>query len=648
MSWGMGTLPRNGVFPDLQPVYVANYHRVFFETSTQSFPWGGFALTQSAEIAEIPSSWLGRLSTRFREDALLLGTIFGVISALAYTGTNLTLRRVAHTQNLDWAIWVSCWKGVPAALVAWLLIAHRTRRGLPALPPRQLVLPLIATGLFMQFVGNVSFQWGLSLGGLALTVPLTFATLIGSGAILGRIVLNEPITLRSLAAIAVLVISIVFLSLGAEGATRSMLAESSWLTIVGAILAASLAGLAYGTCGVVIRRTTTGVHNVSLSGTLVLLSTTGVVGLGLTSWFRLGTDQLLETTPLELANMLAAGSLNAIAFFACGAALMRLSVVRVNMINASQAAMCAAGGVLFFEEALTVWMVLGTLLTMGGLMLMERPTPTKPPEDSPTDPPTDKAGFDLQRIGAETFVGTCENHAELPSTNDRALELARQSAVQLPALVLAERQSAGRGRGENSWWSAEGALTFSIVLDAKEHGLAPERWPQVSLLTGLAICEALDASVPRGQLKLKWPNDVMLAGKKLCGILSEVPPGSQGRMVVGMGINVNNRFEDAPPEVQNRATSLTEATGHRHDLNEILIGVLQHIELELNCLAENPLEFAKRFRQRCWLNGREVSIDSGYAEIQGYCQSIDEGGALLVQTAAGTERILSGTVTAIG
>ena len=122
---------------------------------------------------------------------MLLGTLFGVISALAYTGTNLTLRRMANTQSLDWAIWVSCWKGVPAAVVAWVLVAYRARRGLPALPPMALVLPLMATGLFMQFIGNVSFQWALSLGGLALTVPLTFATLIGSGAVLGRVVLRR-------------------------------------------------------------------------------------------------------------------------------------------------------------------------------------------------------------------------------------------------------------------------------------------------------------------------------------------------------------------------------------------------------------------------------------------------------------------------
>jgi BirA family biotin operon repressor/biotin-[acetyl-CoA-carboxylase] ligase len=80
----------------------------------------------------------------------------------------------------------------------------------------------------------------------------------------------------------------------------------------------------------------------------------------------------------------------------------------------------------------------------------------------------------------------------------------------------------------------------------------------------------------------------------------------------------------------------------------VLIRVLQQMELEFARLAEGPLQFSKRFRERCWLNGREVSIASGLSEIQGFCNGIDEEGALLVQTSAGTERILSGTVTAIG
>lgn len=262
-------------------------------------------------------------------------------------------------------------------------------------------------------------------------------------------------------------------------------------------------------------------------------------------------------------------------------------------------------------------------------------------------PPQGQSAFDGQRIGAETFIKACESHAELASTNNRALELANLEALETPMLILAERQSKGRGRGENSWWSAEGALTFSLILDAREFGLAPERWPQVALAAGLAICEALDTLLPQGMLKLKWPNDVMLGGKKLSGILSEIPSANKGRIVVGIGINVNNRMHDAPLDVQNRAASLADAGSAPQGLTDVLIRVLQQIETELARLADGLLKFSKRFRERCWLSGREVLVTGGLTEIQGFCQGIDEDGALLVQTPKGIERLLSGTVIAL-
>lgn len=258
-----------------------------------------------------------------------------------------------------------------------------------------------------------------------------------------------------------------------------------------------------------------------------------------------------------------------------------------------------------------------------------------------------KTGFDVQRIGAETFIKASECHAELASTNSRALELAELTELQTPMLIIAERQSAGRGRGENSWWSAEGALTFSLILDAGQVGLSPERWPQVSLATGLAICEALEPLLPQGSLKLKWPNDVMLGGKKLCGILSEIPSSSRGRIVVGIGINVNNHVSQAPIEVQPRAASLADTASSPHDLTEVLIRVLAQIEAEFARLAKGLFQFSRRFRERCWLTGREVRITGCPLEIQGFCQGIDEDGALLIQTSNGIERILSGTVIAL-
>src|SRR5207247_1705002 len=111
---------------------------------------------------------------------------------------------------------------------------------------------------------------------------------------------------------------------------------------------------------------------------------------------------------------------------------------------------------------------------------------------------------------------------------------------------LTERQTAGRGRGSNRWWTADGALTFSLVLEAPPDRLPPSRWPQVALVAGIAVCEALQTPAPRAALRVKWPNDVYLADGKICGILSESIPGWRDRLVVGIGVNVNNRVKSGP------------------------------------------------------------------------------------------------------
>src|SRR5690606_15388684 len=125
------------------------------------------------------------------------------------------------------------------------------------------------------------------------------------------------------------------------------------------------------------------------------------------------------------------------------------------------------------------------------------------------------------RIRSETFVRHVEQHVEIGSTNDRALELAADPELPTPAIVLTERQTAGRGRGANVWQSRPGALTFSLLIDPPA-GLAPERVPLVSLAAGLAAREAIASAAPGHIAKVKWPNDVYLDGRKVCGILTEV------------------------------------------------------------------------------------------------------------------------------
>lgn len=309
-------------------------------------------------------------SIPFGLDPAVFGTLCGVVAAGFYTLANIGLRKLAVPNDPDWATWVAAVKAVPAAILAWIAIAHLHRQGRPSLPPARMFLPLVLTGLLMQFGGNVLLQWSLSLGGLALAVPLTLGTLIASGAVLGRIILGEPITPRSAVAMCLLIAAIAVLSLGAESATRATLADAPFALIAGSVLAACAAGVSYSAGGVMIRRTMN--RDVSLPGTLVWISMTGVIALGLTSYLRLGPARLAATTGEELFWMLVAGVANAIAFFAVGKALHLISVVRVNAINSSQAALCSLAGVLLFGEPLTVWLGLGVLLTVVGLMLMER------------------------------------------------------------------------------------------------------------------------------------------------------------------------------------------------------------------------------------------------------------------------------------
>jgi BirA family biotin operon repressor/biotin-[acetyl-CoA-carboxylase] ligase len=580
-------------------------------------------------------------------DPVTVGTLLGVLSALAYTGTNMALRSLADGGGGDWAVWVSAWKGLPAALAAWAIIGYRAARGLPALPPRRLWPMLLLAALFMQFGGNVLFQWSLSQVGLALTVPLTFATILLSSAVLGRFVLLEAVTRRTAAAIGFLILAITLLSAGGDEAARSVLHRATAWSVAAAVLAATVSGVAYGASGVMIRRAV--IENVPISATLMFFSTTGVVVLGLTSLIRLGPARLLQTEPGDVGVMLTAGALNAIAFFAIGAAFRRIPVVRANLINASQAALCGAAGVIWFGEAVTPWLLTGGGLTVVGLLIMDS---RRPPAETIDAHATPIPGpIDRERLLSETFVRSVEHHAEIGSTNDRALALAAKTMTDdaTPALVVADRQTAGRGRGRNTWWAADGALTFSLVLDAHAHRLPPGRWPTIALTVGLAVCETLCEPLAPRRPRLKWPNDVLLDGRKLCGILIEVPSSAAGRVVIGVGLNVNNPLTDAPPEVRQRATSLIDETGRTHDRTDLLIGILRRLDHDLALLSVGAqAALQHRWSEWCDLTGRTVAVYQGEQVVEGVCEGIDADGALRLRTPFGPERLYSGVVAAIG
>jgi BirA family biotin operon repressor/biotin-[acetyl-CoA-carboxylase] ligase len=250
--------------------------------------------------------------------------------------------------------------------------------------------------------------------------------------------------------------------------------------------------------------------------------------------------------------------------------------------------------------------------------------------------------IDPVRIERETFVVQAEVHEALGSTNDRALKLAAETQA-LPRLIAALRQTAGRGRGGNRWWGDPGALLFSLILDVP--AVQPDRVPQLSLCMGAAVCQAVAELVPGADVRLKWPNDVFLNGRKVCGILIESPPRCNDRLVVGIGLNVNNSVASAPPDLALRATSLRDCAAVEFDLADVLVRVLGRIERALDEFRQGGwTRVAARWRALCLLTGRCITIHCGTQSTTGTCLGIEDDGALLLQTLAGPQRYYGGTV----
>lgn len=209
------------------------------------------------------------------------------------------------------------------------------------------------------------------------------------------------------------------------------------------------------------------------------------------------------------------------------------------------------------------------------------------------------AFLDADEIRASTLVRHVEIHDTLGSTNDRAAELAREPDIELPALVAARHQTAGRGRGKNVWHSADGALTFSVLLDPAKLGIGTANWPQLSLATAVAVCDAISAELnPKSEIRnpksprlaIKWPNDVMLDGRKVCGILIQSPGGvapAKNRLIIGIGINVNNSWRNTMGDANINGSALCENTGRQHNLGALIVRLIHALQNRLRQLAKN-------------------------------------------------------------
>ena len=238
--------------------------------------------------------------------------------------------------------------------------------------------------------------------------------------------------------------------------------------------------------------------------------------------------------------------------------------------------------------------------------------------------------FDLERLLDESFVREIEFRRECGSTND--LALLPNTERKSPTLVLTDSQTGGRGRGSNQWWARDGALTFSLRLEPAEFSVAHERWPLVSLTTAIAVADILANFAPEQKVGLKWPNDVFLNGRKICGILVEPPKGSTTELVIGVGINVANSLSEAPEEVRKIATSIFDETDTDFSPSDVLLSLLQRFEVLIRELGDRSLHLKDRWQLQCMLTGQRGSLESGDRRIVGLCHGIAENGAINVET----------------
>jgi BirA family biotin operon repressor/biotin-[acetyl-CoA-carboxylase] ligase len=244
-----------------------------------------------------------------------------------------------------------------------------------------------------------------------------------------------------------------------------------------------------------------------------------------------------------------------------------------------------------------------------------------------------------------TIFSTASHYYKIGSTNEIAMEAASKGAPE-GSVFLAEQQTAGRGRGAHQWHSAQSAGIYcSIVL---RPGLPPSEILILSLAAGLAVYDAIQEVDSRVVPDLKWPNDLLIKGKKFCGILTEMNAEvTRVRyIVVGIGINANQTH--FPPELQSVATSLRLATGTEWSRAELCAALLKSLDREYRQLMENPAardSILQRFQARSsTVRGKQVEILEENGGFVGVTEGLDNRGFLNVRTGEGLRTILSGTV----
>jgi BirA family transcriptional regulator, biotin operon repressor / biotin---[acetyl-CoA-carboxylase] ligase len=234
------------------------------------------------------------------------------------------------------------------------------------------------------------------------------------------------------------------------------------------------------------------------------------------------------------------------------------------------------------------------------------------------------------RAGTGPLGGPLVHLRRTGSTNDAARDAARRGATS-GAVFVAEEQEAGRGRQGRTWVSAPGhSLTLSAIARAE-----PDVFPLLPLVTAVAVCEAGEAAAPVS-CRIKWPNDVLIEGRKVSGILIESRPQERWA-VIGIGLNVDTETQELDPELRATATSLRIAGGRPVDRDAALAELLDRFAEWTRATQERVVD---AFRERDALLGKRISFTAAGTEMDGEAAGVDGGGNLVVFSDAGERLVL--------
>jgi BirA family biotin operon repressor/biotin-[acetyl-CoA-carboxylase] ligase len=233
----------------------------------------------------------------------------------------------------------------------------------------------------------------------------------------------------------------------------------------------------------------------------------------------------------------------------------------------------------------------------------------------------------------------------LESTNTTLRELA-QGGEPEGTVVVAEEQRAGKGRLGRGWASPRGGLWFSVLLRPP---VAPSEAPGLALMTGVAVARALSKQLGL-EARLKWPNDVLVSGKKLCGILAESrSDGKLEYVILGIGINANFLVSALPEELRRSAVTVREVLRHPVDRLGLLRAILKELDAGYSEFrAGRSADILAEWKRLSETLGRTVRVETATGVVEGVAEDVDARGALVVRMPEGAVSVSTGDCVHLG